>query len=121
METKIEERCAHCEYLTTMQLIERFPSGKPADWEKLDDDTYCRKCPEHGGKQFDPRSGRTLKAWLEYEVAARCTHCGTRLQVRVFDGQPPKGHDDGIRYQEIVLFGVGKCPKCTVVIAGVLQ
>lgn len=129
---QIEPRCPHCEYLGIVEFVQRFsipvslsnPNWEghiPAGWAALDENTFVRRCPTHGGKEFDPKSGRTLKVWLEYEVGARCTGCGTRLNVRVFDGMPPKGHDDGIRYQEILSIGIGKCPKCSVVVASVLQ
>ena len=59
-------------------------------------------------------SGKTLRAYAFYEPVLRCTDCHTQLKVRVFDGMAPRGHDDNIRYQEILSIGVGHCPRCQI-------
>jgi hypothetical protein len=58
--------------------------------------------------------GKTLRAYAFYNPTPRCSDCHSPLHVRVFDGQPPKGHDDNIRYQEIIVLGVGHCPRCQI-------
>lgn len=57
--------------------------------------------------------GKDLRAFVEYEPAARCTKCGTRVAVRVYDGMPPRGNDDSLLYQEVIIFAVGHCPVCS--------
>ena len=89
-----DDRCLHCEY---------------------EAEVVSKPCHLHGGDPILP-VGKTLKAYLVYEPRAVCVDCGTRLNVRVFDGMPPKGHDDNIRYSEIVMLGVGKCPRCEIVV-----
>lgn len=122
----MSERCDHCEYEELVHFVEtrgvpmslKEPNPKlPDGWEFHGDSEVIRKCPEHGG-EHRVKSSRTLRVWIDYEVAGRCVTCGTRLTLKAMDGQPPKGHDDNIRYQEIVILGVGKCPKCTVVLVG---
>lgn len=65
--------------------------------------------------------GKTLRAYLFYQPALRCTDCGNALSVKVFDGAKPKGHDDNIRYQEILVLGVGHCQRCSVQVVGAIK
>lgn len=62
----------------------------------------------------DLPAGKTLRAYLFYTPALKCANCGNVLSVKVFDGQAPRGHDDNIRYQEIVILGVGHCQRCAI-------
>lgn len=127
---KIEhDLCPHCEYADAAHVLRNVGISLkepnvplPDGWTHPDptSEVYVRPCPEHGGKPAIT-SGRTLRAWISYEAAARCTSCGGRLTVKVFDGQPPKGHDDGIRYQEVIILGIGNCPKCQIVTADKLS
>lgn len=122
----MSERCHHCEYADAIQVYagHAIPMRIDADvplpggWQRhpTEPELYVRPCVEHGGRPNLPE-GKTLKAYLEYAPGASCTSCGDRLNVRVFDGKPPQGHDDNIRYQEIIIMAVAKCQRCAVLIA----
>lgn len=64
--------------------------------------------------------GKTLRAYQHYKPRIQCMDCGREIAVRVFDGMPPRGHDDNIVYQEIIILGVKKC-GCGVQVAQVIE
>lgn len=63
--------------------------------------------------------GKTLRAYQDYHPKVMCK-CGAFLGIRIFDGMPPNGHDDNIRYQEILVIGVKKCEACAIVVPGIV-
>ena len=82
------------------------------------DDALTKTDPTTPAEVVDPApelpEGKTLRAYAFYEPVMRCTQCLTKLHLKVFDGAPPKGHDDNLRYQEIIILGVGHCPRCQI-------